>query len=50
MAMYGLEDPDRPFASDEYEAVVGWDEHVDHIRGYHGFRIYQLIGRIGGVA
>ena len=49
MAMYGLEDPERPFATAEYEAVVGWDEHAQHIRGYHGFRIYRLITRMGAV-
>jgi hypothetical protein len=24
---------------------VGWDEHAQHIRGFHGFRIYELIYR-----
>jgi hypothetical protein len=33
----------RPFNSPEWEAAVGWDEHVDHIRGFHGFRVYRLI-------
>ena len=48
MAIYGLEDAERPFATPEYESVVGWEEHVDHIRGYHGFRVYRLLERIGG--
>ena len=42
MAIYGLEDAERPFATPEYEAAVGWDEQGEHLRGYHGFRIYQL--------
>jgi len=50
MAIYGLEDAELPFATPEYESVVGWEEHVDHIRGYHGFRIYRLLERIGGPA
>ncbi|MGI9557716.1 MAG: hypothetical protein ACR2N5_07230 [Solirubrobacterales bacterium] len=48
MAIYGLEDELRPFTSEEHGAVVGWDEHVDQIRGYHGFRIYRLVEEIGG--
>jgi hypothetical protein len=43
LAIYELSDPDRPFSSPEWEAAVGWDEHVDHIRGFHGFRVYELI-------
>ena len=43
LAIYDLEDPTRPFSTPEYEAAVGWDEHVNHIRGYHGFRVYRLI-------
>jgi hypothetical protein len=43
LAIYDLEDPIKPFSTPEYEAAVGWDEHVNHIRGYHGFRIYRLI-------
>jgi hypothetical protein len=45
LAMYGLEDAERPFGTDEYESVWGWEEQVEHMRGYHGFRIYRLIGR-----
>jgi hypothetical protein len=41
LAMYELTDESRPFATPEYEAAVGWDEHVGHLRGYHGFRIYR---------
>lgn len=47
MAIYDLEDPDRPFNTLEWEAAVGWDEHVDHIRGFHGFRVYRLIFECG---
>lgn len=43
LALYDLEDAERPFHSPEWEAAVGWDEHVHHIRGFHGFRVYQLI-------
>jgi hypothetical protein len=43
LAIYDLEDGERPFNSPEWEAAVGWDEHVDHIRGFHGFRVYRLI-------
>lgn len=42
LAVYDLEDATRPFATPEYEAAVGWDEHTGHLRGYHGFRIYRL--------
>jgi hypothetical protein len=42
LAIYDLEDPTRPFSTPEYQAAVGWDDHVEHIRGYHGFRIYRL--------
>ena len=45
MAIYGLEDAERPFHTPEYEAAVGWDEHGEAIRGYHGFRIYRLVDR-----
>jgi hypothetical protein len=41
LAVYGLADAERPFGTPEYEAAVGWDEHLDAIRGYHGFRIYR---------
>ena len=43
LAIYDLSDPERPFNSTEWETAVGWDEHVDHIRGFHGFRVYRLI-------
>jgi hypothetical protein len=43
LAMYELEDAVRPFGSDEWGSVVGWDEHAEHIRGFHGFRVYRLI-------
>ncbi len=43
LAVYDLDDPDLPFDSPEWEAAVGWDEHVDNIRGYHGFRVYRLL-------
>ncbi len=41
LAVYGLADPERPFSTPEYEAAVGWDDHLHTIRGYHGFRIYR---------
>jgi hypothetical protein len=43
LAIYALEDEDRPFSTSEYEAAVGWDDQLAHLRGYHGFRIYRLI-------
>ena len=43
LAIYDLEDAERPFSSSQWEAAVGWDEHVDHIRGFHGFRVYRLL-------
>ena len=43
LAIYDLADPTQPFTTPEYEAAVGWDDQVEHIRGYHGFRIYRLI-------
>jgi hypothetical protein len=45
LAIYALEDGERPFASGEWASAVGWDEHVDHIRGFHGFRVYRRIFR-----
>lgn len=42
LAIYELEDDQRPFNTREWEAAVGWDEHVEHIRGFHGFRVYRL--------
>lgn len=44
LAIYGLEDAERPFATPEYEAAVGWDGWEEHLLGYHGFRIYRRIG------
>jgi hypothetical protein len=43
LAVYDLEDDERPFNSPEWEAAVGWDDHVGQIRGFHGFRVYRLI-------
>jgi hypothetical protein len=43
LAVYELDDGSSPFASREWEAAVGWDAHVEHIRGFYGFRTYQLI-------
>jgi hypothetical protein len=43
LAIYDLEDRTRPFSSPEWEAAVGWDEHVDCIRGFHGFRVYRQV-------
>lgn len=43
LAVYELDDGTTPFASREWESAVGWDAHVEHIRGFHGFRTYQLI-------
>jgi len=43
LAIYELEDSERPFNSPEWASAVGWDEHVDHIRGFHGFRVYRRI-------
>jgi hypothetical protein len=43
LAIYDLEDAERPFSTPEWAAAVGWDDHVDHIRGFHGFRVYELI-------
>jgi hypothetical protein len=42
LAIYDLDDESQPFTSPEYHRAVGWDDHVGHIRGYHGFRIYRL--------
>jgi hypothetical protein len=41
LAIYGLEDEQRPFNSPQFEAAVGWDEFLDDLRGYHGFRIFR---------
>jgi hypothetical protein len=48
LAVYGLADAERPFTTPEYEAAVGWDEHLDAIRGYHGFRIYRRTALLEG--
>ena len=41
LAVYGLEDEERPFATPEFEKAVGWDEFFDDLLGYHGFRIFR---------
>lgn len=41
LAIYELEDAERPFNSPEFDQAVGWDEHLPKLRGYHGFRIYR---------
>jgi len=41
LAIYELEDGVRPFQTPQWRAAVGWDEHVEHIRGFHGFRVYR---------
>jgi hypothetical protein len=43
LAIYDLADGVTPFASPEWEAAVGWDAHVEHIRGFYGFRTYELM-------
>ena len=43
LAIYDLEDNEKPFNSPEWRSAAGWDEHVGGMRGYHGFRVYQLI-------
>ncbi|HWO94305.1 MAG TPA: hypothetical protein VNL92_06030 [Dehalococcoidia bacterium] len=43
LAIYDLKDPKSPFASCKWRSAVGWDEHREHIRGYHGFRVYERI-------
>ena len=43
LAIYELDDPRLAFATPEWESVVGWDEHVEFIRGFHGFRVYELV-------
>lgn len=45
LAIYDLQDAERPFSTPEYEAAVGWDELDRSIVGYHGFRTYELGGR-----
>lgn len=47
LALYDLDDAELPFASPEWEAAVGWDEHTDQIRGFHGFRVYELTFEAG---
>lgn len=41
LAVYELEDAERPFNSPEFDQAVGWDDHLPKLRGYHGFRIYR---------
>lgn len=41
LTMYELSDEELPFSTPEYRRVVGWDDHVDHLLGFHGFRIYR---------
>lgn len=43
LAIYELDDPELAFGSPEWESVVGWDEHVEYIRGFHGFRVYEAM-------
>jgi heme-degrading monooxygenase HmoA len=43
LALYELSSPELAFGSDEWAAAVGWDEHVAGIRGFHGFRVYELV-------
>lgn len=43
LAVYDLGDPDTPFSNEDWDSAVGWDEHVGHIRGYYGFRVYELV-------
>lgn len=47
LALYDLEDAERPFNTPDWELAVGWDEHLDHIRAFHGFRVYRLIFEAG---
>lgn len=42
LAIYDLEDDVRPFGSEQWASAVGWDDFVQHIRGFHGFRVYRL--------
>lgn len=50
LAIYDLSDDVQPFSSPEWECAVGWDEHVDHIRGFHGFRVYRLTFDSGDIS
>jgi hypothetical protein len=43
LAVYDLEDADQPFNSPQFDAAVGWDEFAADIRGYHGFRVYEMV-------
>ena len=43
LAIYELDDPRLAFATPEWDSVVGWDEHVEFIRGFHGFHVYELL-------
>jgi hypothetical protein len=43
LAIYDLEDAERPFHSPQFDAAVGWDDFAADIRGFHGFRIYEMV-------
>jgi hypothetical protein len=42
LAIYDLEDPVTPFTSPQWREAVGWGNHAKHIRGFFGFRVYEL--------
>lgn len=42
LAIYDLADPVTPFTSPQWRDAVGWDNHAGHIRGFFGFRVYEL--------
>jgi hypothetical protein len=50
LAIYDLSDGVTPFQSREWESAVGWDAHVDHIRGFHGFRTYELMFEVSATS
>ena len=43
LALYELSDPQLAFDSHEWARAVGWDEQVAGIRGFYGFRVYELM-------
>jgi hypothetical protein len=43
LAIYDLDAAEVAFSSAEWKAAVGWDDHLQHIRGFHGFRVYRLV-------
>ena len=45
-ALYGLTDEERPFDSAQFGVAVGWDQFLDDLIGYHGFRIFRRSDRI----